>query len=89
MEPTFKPLHTKKRGKRRTREGAGGSIKIPLPFTGNGWKDGGGVSLSLLGLCHPVSAGGTALELVVALKGKGPGLLHGGQEGRQPRLPLR
>lgn len=35
------------------------------------------MSLSLLGLCHPVSAGGTALELVVALKGKGPGLLMG------------
>lgn len=37
----------------------------------------------------PFSAGSTVLELAVALKGKGPGLLHGGQEGRQPRLPLR
>lgn len=30
----------------------------------------------------PLSAQGTALESVVALKVKGPGLLHGGQEGR-------
>lgn len=89
MEPTLNLLHTKKRGKRGKTEGVGvgvggagmwgrGSTKSPLPLTVSWWTDGGGVSLSLLCL---FSAGETATQPVVAPKGEGPGLLHGGWGG--------
>lgn len=46
--------------------GRSGSIKIPLLFTVSWWKDGGGVSLSLMSLSSPSRLGEQLYNLLLS-----------------------
>lgn len=93
-EPTVNPLHTKKHGKRRKREGVGAggvglwgrsSIRILLPLTVSWWKNGGGVSLSLL----PLLNWGYSSTACCGPEGEGAKPVAWGTRAGWPPLPLR